>query len=67
MILTALDREEATKEDFSGDDGIEDGEHDEWDQADNWETPDEGEQDVTDENQAYLDFLNEEVGGLRLC
>ena len=56
-----LDREEATKEDFSPEDGFDEPQDDEWDQAENWEGAEEVEADVTDENREYLNFLHEEV------
>lgn len=63
-MLTESDREEATKEDFSveesydDDDEVEEG----WDGDGNWTGEgEELDEDVKDENSAYIEFLHEEV------
>lgn len=67
LILTFLDREDATKEsDFTYDEEDDEGdEENDWDGEVEWTDQDETEAavdgDVPDESAAYLDFLNKEV------
>jgi len=68
-LLTTSDREEALKDDFhleSGNYGFDD-EDDEWNEDEsNWDTEEPNEEDTGDAkdgNDAYLEFLHEEVCG----
>lgn len=60
-----LDREEVTKEDFSNEDGLDNDDEDDgegWEDSAPWTGEgEEVEEDVKDENAAYIEFLNEEV------
>ncbi len=60
-----IDREEATKEDFSAADDVDDedeGDGSGWGDEENWTGDgDDGDGDVNDEDSSYLQFLHEEV------
>ncbi len=60
-----IDREEATKEDFSAADDVDDedeGDGSGWGDEENWTADgDDGDGDVNDEDSSYLQFLHEEV------
>jgi hypothetical protein len=61
----AIDREEAKREDnFDFAEGYDDEEDEEWEQEADWNNEADEIEDVKDESAAYLEFLNEEVGGI---
>ena len=61
-----IDREEVTKEEnYDLTQDVEDDDEEEWNNVQDWENENDEAEDVRDESNAYLEFLNEEVIPIR--